>query len=92
MLELIKSSVREFMDDDCTTMAAALSYYTVFSLPPLLLLILLYQSRVAFNICKENRGKLAIGWHDLLVLIKFSDFSKYQSANRSAIIKPNCDN
>ena len=41
MLELIKSSVREFMDDDCTTMAAALSYYTVFSLPPLLLLILL---------------------------------------------------
>jgi hypothetical protein len=57
-----------------------------------LLLILLYQSRVAFNICKENRGKLAICWHDLLVLIKFSDFSKYQSANRSAIIKPNCDN
>ena len=41
MLELIKSSVREFMDDDCTTMAAALSYYTVFSLPPLLVLILL---------------------------------------------------
>jgi len=41
MLELIKSSVRDFMDDDCTTMAAALSYYTVFSLPPLLVLILL---------------------------------------------------
>ena len=41
MLELIKWSVREFMDDDCTTMAAALSYYTVFSLPPLLVLILL---------------------------------------------------
>ena len=41
MLELLKSSVREFMDDDCTTMAAALSYYTVFSLPPLLVLILL---------------------------------------------------
>ena len=41
MLECSKSSVREFMDDDCTTMAAALSYYTVFSLPPLLVLILL---------------------------------------------------
>jgi len=41
MLELIKASVRDFMDDDCTTMAAALSYYTVFSLPPLLVLILL---------------------------------------------------
>ena len=41
MWELLKSSVRDFLDDDCTTMAAALSYYTVFSLPPLLVLILL---------------------------------------------------
>jgi membrane protein len=41
MWQLLKSSVQEFMDDDCTTMAAALSYYTVFSLPPLLVLILL---------------------------------------------------
>jgi membrane protein len=41
MLQLLKSSVQEFIDDDCTTMAAALSYYTVFSLPPLLVLILL---------------------------------------------------
>ena len=41
MWELLKTSVREFIDDDCTTMAAALSYYTVFSLPPLLVLILL---------------------------------------------------
>jgi len=38
---LLKASVRGFLDDDCPTMAAALSYYTVFSLPPLLLLILL---------------------------------------------------
>jgi membrane protein len=41
MLELLKSSMREFIEDDCPTMAAALSYYTVFSLPPLLVLILL---------------------------------------------------
>jgi membrane protein len=41
MLQLLKTSVREFIDDDCATMAAALSYYTVFALPPLLLLILL---------------------------------------------------
>jgi membrane protein len=41
MWQLLKSSVREFIDDDCPTMAAALSYYTVFSLPPLLVLILL---------------------------------------------------
>lgn len=38
---IIKQSVREFIDDDAPTMAAALSYYTVFSLPPLLLLLLM---------------------------------------------------
>jgi membrane protein len=40
-LGLIKQSVLDFSDDDCPTMAAALSYYTIFSLPPLLVLILL---------------------------------------------------
>jgi membrane protein len=38
---LLKQSVQGFSDDDCPTMAAALSYYTIFSLPPLLVLILL---------------------------------------------------
>lgn len=38
---LLKRTVSDFMADDCTTMAAALSYYTVFALPSLLLLILL---------------------------------------------------
>jgi membrane protein len=38
---LVKESVRDFLDDDCPSMAAALSYYTVFSLPPLLVLVLL---------------------------------------------------
>ena len=40
-LGLIRQSVQDFNDDDCPTMAAALSYYTIFSLPPLLVLILL---------------------------------------------------
>jgi membrane protein len=38
---MLRQSVTDFLEDDCATMAAALSYYTVFSLPPLLLLILL---------------------------------------------------
>ena len=38
---LARDSVKEFLDDDCQTQAAALSYYTIFSLPPLLVLILL---------------------------------------------------
>ncbi len=41
MWQVLKSSVQDFVDDDCSHMAAALSYYTVFSLPPLLVLILL---------------------------------------------------
>jgi membrane protein len=41
---MLKRSVRDFVDDDCMTRAAALSYYTVFSLPPLLILILLLAS------------------------------------------------
>lgn len=41
---MFKRSVRDFLDDDCMTRAAALSYYTVFSLPPLLILILLLAS------------------------------------------------
>ncbi|TWT96054.1 hypothetical protein Pla108_31360 [Botrimarina colliarenosi] len=36
----LKQVVVEFFKDDCTTLAAALSYYTVFALPPLLYLLL----------------------------------------------------
>jgi membrane protein len=37
---LLKQTFRDFSADDCPRMAAALSYYTVFALPPLLILIL----------------------------------------------------
>jgi membrane protein len=38
---LLKESGKDFIDDGCSTQAAALSYYTIFSLPALLVLILL---------------------------------------------------
>ena len=38
---LLRDSGKEFVRDDCATQAAALSYYTIFSLPPLLVLILM---------------------------------------------------
>jgi membrane protein len=38
---LVRDSGKNFMEDDCPTQAAALSYYTIFSLPPLLVLILM---------------------------------------------------
>jgi membrane protein len=41
MLKLLKQTAGNFVDDRCQTMAASLAYYTAFSLPPLLVLILL---------------------------------------------------
>jgi membrane protein len=38
---LLRDSGKDFIQDDCPTQAAALSYYTIFSLPPLLVLILM---------------------------------------------------
>jgi membrane protein len=40
VVQLLKDTIKGFSEDDCPTMAAALSYYTVFSLPPLLVLLL----------------------------------------------------
>jgi membrane protein len=40
-LQLARDVLRDFVDDDCPTLAGALSYYTVFSLPPFLVLLLL---------------------------------------------------
>jgi membrane protein len=40
LIQVVKDTVNGFSEDDCPTMAAALSYYTVFSLPPLLVLLL----------------------------------------------------
>ena len=39
-LELAKNTWTAFMDDDCMTLGAAMAYYTVFSLAPLLLTII----------------------------------------------------
>lgn len=40
-LRLLKRTAKEFGDDDCPRLAAALSYATIFSIPPLLVLLLL---------------------------------------------------
>lgn len=45
-LGLIKKSASDFIEDDCMDAAAALSYYTIFSLPALLVLILMLVSSV----------------------------------------------
>ena len=46
LLGIFKQSFRDFTKDDCLTSAAALSYYTVFSLPAILMLLMLIVSSV----------------------------------------------
>jgi membrane protein len=55
-LRFLKQTYEDFTADDCTTQAAALSYYTVFSLPPLLLLLLLILGAVLDP--QDVRGQL----------------------------------
>jgi membrane protein len=43
---LVKETVHDFLEDDCMDSAAALSYYTIFSLPAILVLILMLISAV----------------------------------------------
>src|SRR5438045_2698588 len=37
---IVKESAKDFIEDDCMDAAAALSYYTIFSLPAILVLLL----------------------------------------------------
>lgn len=41
LLPLLKATFRDFGEDECTVRAAALAYYTVFALPPLLILLII---------------------------------------------------
>jgi membrane protein len=44
LLGIVKQSLSDFLEDDCMDAAAALSYYTIFSLPAVLVLLLLLLS------------------------------------------------
>ena len=53
---ILGSTLKAFLDDDCPRMAAALSYYTMFSLPGLLILIMLIAG--AFADPDQIRGRI----------------------------------
>jgi len=62
--ELIKMTVADFSENDVLTKAAAISYYTIFSLPPMLLIVLyastLFYDRAAVETALFNQiGELA---------------------------------
>ena len=49
-IDLLKQTGKEIGEDNCTSMSAAIAYYTLFSLPPLLVIlvgILLVHQRLA---------------------------------------------
>jgi membrane protein len=56
IVSLFRSSGSDFIEDDCQTQAAALSYYTIFSLPPLLLVLLMILGALVDP--QEIRGQL----------------------------------
>jgi membrane protein len=57
-LALLKSSGADFIEDDCPTQAAALSYYTIFALPPLLMVLLLILGTLVDP--QDIRGQLEV--------------------------------
>lgn len=46
MWQVLKQTLSEFSEDECVTLAASLAYYAVFSLPPLLVLLILLAGTV----------------------------------------------
>ncbi|WP_182868257.1 YihY/virulence factor BrkB family protein [Rhodopirellula sp. JC639] len=62
-MKLLKTTFTQFSTDNCTTLAAALAYYTVFALPPLLYLLLTivtYSMTVAYDadVAREKAQRL----------------------------------
>ncbi len=52
----VKNTINEFLEDDCLTMAAALAYYTIFALPPLLVLVIMLAGTILDP--KDFQGRL----------------------------------
>jgi membrane protein len=53
----VKRTAEEFIDDDCSALAAALAFYSVFSLPPLLVIVITVAGSVFGRAAVE--GKIA---------------------------------
>lgn len=48
-LTCFRTALRQFIDQDCMTDAAAMAYYTIFSVPPLLVMVLLFAGEWGFS-------------------------------------------
>ena len=61
MLKVLKRALKDFADDECPVRAAALAYYTVFALPPLLMLLIMVAGAVwdAQDVQRALEGQFA---------------------------------
>ncbi|MES2788374.1 MAG: YihY/virulence factor BrkB family protein [Planctomycetota bacterium] len=50
-----RTAVQNFIDHDCLSYGAAIAYYTIFSLPPLLVMILALTGMMGFSTAEVNR-------------------------------------
>ena len=68
----LMKSLSAFVEDDCTTHAAALAYYTVFSLPPLCFLLVtmlsISLSMVASDVSADERARRIVTRHAASIL------------------------
>jgi membrane protein len=53
---LIKRAASDFSDDDCMSSGAAIAYYTIFALPPLLVLV--FFAANAFGVSRERMARI----------------------------------
>lgn len=52
---MLKKSIQQFLDDDCLSSGAAMAFYTIFSLPPLLVIVLMITSALGFTRAEVDR-------------------------------------
>ncbi len=82
-----KKSVDEFLGDDCMTMAAALAYYTVFSLPSILLILVAVVGIVFGRAAVEGHIEEQIrGWVGPGAAQQVETMIKKQSQNTSGTV------
>lgn len=55
-MSAIRKAVKDFSDDECMTSGAAIAYYTIFSLPPLLILVFFVAGR--FGVSEETIDRI----------------------------------
>ncbi len=70
MRTAFRKAISQFAEDDCTTLAASLAYYTLFALPPLLLLLV---TVVSFG--------MSVAYESDLARERSEEFLQLQAAN-----------